>query len=175
MSNSKKEFISIGDVPDLYKNHLREILTFVFSFVHNEDDAKEITHDAFCNLLREVKIKKIENTNSRAYLFKIARNLCIDNLRKNKVNTTHLKDNIEKSSPLDSIEDKIVDSMLIDSLQEYINTSLSETESSVFKLKFYYKLGLKEISYIVNSSISSVSRMIKKIIDQLEKEFPDIF
>ena len=71
-------------------------------------------------------------------------------------------------------EDKLIDSIIIESIYEYIETNLSEKEVTVFKLKYYYRLNQEEISQVVESSVATVSRILSKITNELAERFPDV-
>jgi DNA-directed RNA polymerase specialized sigma subunit len=76
--------------------------------------------------------------------------------------------------PNGSSEDTLIDAIIIDYIYEYIDKNLSEKEAAVFRLKYYYRLNLDEISVIVETSVSSISRMLGKITKEIEEKFPDI-
>ena len=69
------EIYKFEDVPDLYRKHLRGILAFFYSYVHNEEDAKELAQDVFYKICEQIKKGLVEKINFKAYLYKTARNL----------------------------------------------------------------------------------------------------
>ena len=177
MPNNQDTYLTADDILSLYKDHLHEIIAFVYNYVKDEEDAKDLTQDIFYKLYEDVQKRKIKNINPRAYLYRTARNYCIDTLRK-KGGRTESYESAE-FEPADqfkhgSTEDKLIDSIIVDSLYEYIEKNLPEKECTVFKLKYIYNLNLEEISDAVETSISTISRMLTNISKKLEEKFPDI-
>ena len=171
---TEQKYITADDIPDLYRKYLKEILSFIYGYVRDAEETKDLAQDVFYKLWKDVEKKKIPDVNIRGYIYKIAQNHCIDTIRKKKIATTSIMEEYLPEQRADSMEDQIIDSLTIQSVYDYIHHNLSETESTVFKLKYLHKLKLEEISEIVETSISSLSRILQKITAHLGEKFPDI-
>ena len=56
---------------------------FAYTYVHNEDDALDVVHDAICKSL--TNINTLKDTDSiKPWIYRIVANCAIDNIRKNK-------------------------------------------------------------------------------------------
>jgi RNA polymerase sigma-70 factor (ECF subfamily) len=81
-----------GDAPPvvvrrLFEEHNRKLVRFLLSLLHNEQDAVEVAQEAYVQLLR---LQKPGGPNLlTAYLFKIARNIAIDRVRRSKVRANY--------------------------------------------------------------------------------------
>ena len=168
------QYLNIDDLQTLYQDHVKEISAFVYNFFKNPEETFDTTQDIFFKLFEHIQNQKIETTNPRAYIYKVARNHCIDVLKKKKIQTTTYEANSALLSNGRRSEAKIIDSLIIDSIYNYIENNLPETEATIFKLKFIYNFNLEEIVDVVGTSLSTVSRIIKKITLELEEKFPDI-
>lgn len=81
---------------DIYKKHGRELLAYICGFVRGTETAEDILHDAFVRLIRYSQNHPFDENNIRAFLYKIARNLCIDYSRKSrKHQESSLVENVE--------------------------------------------------------------------------------
>jgi RNA polymerase sigma-70 factor (ECF subfamily) len=88
--------IDNNTLSDIYDKHARELFVYIFGFVRSRESAEDILHDAFVRLIRFSRDHPLDERNIRAYLYKIAKNLCIDHVRKNRnKQESTLHDNIE--------------------------------------------------------------------------------
>jgi RNA polymerase sigma factor (sigma-70 family) len=167
-------FITSADIPGLYRKHIRELHAFINSKTRNDDDAGDISHDVFCRLHELVLKKKVPDINARAFLYKIARNLIIDHSRKKVNRSQQLNDNIEITDNRDSSENRVLDRMIIRSINEYIENELTEKEADVFRLRYFHGLKLEEIAEVIGSSPASIYRLLESVSGRIEKKFPDM-
>src|SRR5262245_27837684 len=67
----------------LFEEHNRKLIRFLLARLQNEQDAVEIAQEAYVQLLQLEKAGSVGLL--QAYLFKIARNLAVDRVRRRKV------------------------------------------------------------------------------------------
>jgi RNA polymerase sigma-70 factor (ECF subfamily) len=80
----------------LFEEHNRRLVRFLLSLLHNEQDAVEVAQEAYVQLLQ---LQKPGGPNLlTAYLFKIARNIAIDRVRRSKVRADY-----SQSSPASDV------------------------------------------------------------------------
>lgn len=91
----QNQFINIvNDYKDLIYNQ-------AYYFTNNKQDAEDITQDVFIKLwhnLPEIKKRFI-----KSWIIKVARNTCIDFIRKKKENISIIQDNDEEDIPFEEI------------------------------------------------------------------------
>ena len=65
----------------LYLQYYQEIYVYIFSYCKNRDAAEDLTQETFLKALLSLRDT---HENMRAWLYKVARNLSIDYLKKRK-------------------------------------------------------------------------------------------
>lgn len=71
----------------LFQDHNRKLVRFLLARLQNEQDAVEVAQEAYVQLLQ---LEKTATTGLlQAYLFRIARNLAVDRVRRRKVRASH--------------------------------------------------------------------------------------
>ncbi|MBQ7874360.1 MAG: sigma-70 family RNA polymerase sigma factor [Oscillospiraceae bacterium] len=68
----------------LYEDYYDYMRKKAFSFVRNDDEAEELVHDAFVNLIENVKVViKVDPKKLPSYIMSTIRNVCINKWKKN--------------------------------------------------------------------------------------------
>jgi RNA polymerase sigma-70 factor (ECF subfamily) len=70
----------LGAFDVLYERHERHLLGFIRKHLADAQEAEDALHDAFLAVLRESEARRSASS-FRAWLFQIARNLCLNRLR----------------------------------------------------------------------------------------------
>lgn len=70
----------LGAFDELYARHERHLFGFIVSHLADRCEAEDVLHDAFMAVLRERQAGR-SVTSFRAWLFQIARRLCLNRLR----------------------------------------------------------------------------------------------
>ncbi|WP_372936337.1 RNA polymerase sigma-70 factor [Seonamhaeicola sp.] len=141
-----------------YYNH---ILGFCIQFIYNENDAKNITQEAFLNLWEHRKnINKPKGIET--YLYTYAKSKCLNAIRHNKVkenyknNTLNKKEQTLNFEVLKSME---FDALSLNELQALIDKSINElpqkTKTIFIKKRFDNKKN-SEIAEELGISIKTV-------------------
>ena len=71
---------AFGMIVERYK---KQMYSVVYSMTHNHSDADDISQDTFIKAFENLRKFKL-GTNFRSWLYRIAVNLCIDHLRRQK-------------------------------------------------------------------------------------------
>jgi RNA polymerase sigma factor (sigma-70 family) len=155
-------------ISELYDAFARELLIYIYSFVRSQESSEDILHDTFIRLLKHAKDDSIADKNLRAMLYKIARNICIDHLRKtNRGQEIQLDENIEASDnePIDVINAK--------HLQEKIDAILGSCDAvsrSVFIMKKELMLTYESIAERLGISERTAKRKVQQTTEKLITE-----
>jgi len=67
---------------EYYENYAKEIYTYIYSFCHDHGLAEDVVQDTFYSAYKSINETKVDHL--KAWLFKIAYNLFIDHIRKEK-------------------------------------------------------------------------------------------
>jgi RNA polymerase sigma factor (sigma-70 family) len=160
--------INNKEISEVYDDSAKELYIYIFSFLKSKEKSEDILHDAFIKLLSHADSKKIININLRAMLYTIARNLCIDYLRKEKrARETMLDENLKDT------KDRIEDDLEKNELQEKIYSILDSIDSvsrSIFVMKKELDLTYIEIASRLEISERTVKRKMQKITEKLIDE-----
>lgn len=140
----------------LYGEMKRPIYTVVLRIVQNKECAEDVTHDLFLQLFVEPPDSSVKNP--RAWIFRTARNLAIDALRKKG------GEELQEESAVTNDADEAI------SLQLDIKTAfgrLSSVERQIVSLHANGGLGFAEIGKIVGLSLPATYRRYQKAVKTL--------
>ena len=156
LNGNRESFDSLVDI------YIKSIFNFSYRLIGNKKDAEDVTQDIFLKVWKN--IKKFDTEKSfKTWIFSIAKNTCIDYLRKKKDvpmsyfddenGGNFIEDNLETEEQ--NAEEKIVlkeNKKLIDeSLKE-----LSITQKEIVVMKYVNDLSLSEVAEIMNMSKDTV-------------------
>ena len=158
---------AFATIVDRYK---KQIYSIAYSMTHNHADADDLSQDTFIKAYENLRKFKL-GTNFRAWLYRIAKNLCIDHLRRKK---RFSEDDLDaQASSLPDGNPGPQEDMEASELMENITTavdSLPKDQHTVVVLREMQGLGLKEIAKIMNSSESTVRWRLHYARKKLQKK-----
>ncbi|MCD4779431.1 MAG: sigma-70 family RNA polymerase sigma factor [Candidatus Omnitrophica bacterium] len=152
----------------------------VYNFVHNVDDAKELSQDAFVKVYYSIGRFK-ENSSFFTWFYRILINVCIDHGKKRRISVIPFSqirgaDGIARSCVVDSIEDKQARNPLRILLSGELNQrisqaidSLSERQRIVFILRHFENLSINEIAEHINCSEGTVKSHLARAVKKLQE------
>ena len=113
-------------------------------FLPNEEDASDALQDAFCRLWP--KRNQIHSSQeAEALAVTTIRNLCIDQIRKEKMDVVEL-DADRDSKPSETIEERLAKEELFLEVEEIINRQLSPIQRQILREKEYEGKSIEEIA-----------------------------
>ncbi|MCK5595215.1 sigma-70 family RNA polymerase sigma factor [bacterium] len=156
---------------ELMDRHEKSILNFTYRLLSSRTEAEDITQEVFLRAY-----KNIETFESRAkfstWLFKIARNLCLNKLRHTFRFPTFSIDKPIRGSEHDfqrQVENKKqvspASSLLKKELQDTVKAalgSLPKNQKAAVVLRRYEDMSYKEISTVMGCSVSAVRSMLNR-------------
>ena len=158
--------------------YYESIFKYCYCMVGNENDAKDCTQETFVRyLMRLEKSTPIEN--HRAYLYKIAKSVCLEYAhqveRRNRdiadyINATNIVDNlsIEEQVEVDNIE-KHIDQIVSDILN-----TLDAEDKALYSDYYIHKLTYKQIAFNQNVSEAAICKRMKTIRRTIEKLIKEV-
>jgi len=153
-------------IRDYYKKHSRELYIYIYRLTGSRETSEDLLHDVFINLINYSSKKEVEDSSARAFLYKIAHNLCINYIKKNsRIKTVNIDNSVELASD-GSIEDKI----FRDEINSEINSLLEEVDpetKSIFIMR--KELGLTAAEIAANTGVSerTVRRKLEAVLKYL--------
>jgi RNA polymerase sigma-70 factor (ECF subfamily) len=157
-----------GAYQELYERFKRPIMSYVQSWVHNRTIAEEITQDVFLKVYRYRDSYEKKSALS-TWLWTIARNACLDHLRKKKEFSISEGEESEESnspvrledieSPLTSAENALIENARRQSVEDCMK-ELSTLQRETLVLRTVDEMPYEEIAQVVQSTPSSVKSLL---------------
>ena len=153
--------IAVGDdnaFALLYEKTKRGVFAFVYSYLQNYADTEDVMQETFIAVKQKAKLYK-PNTDARAWILQIAKNLSLDELRKRK-------QRIEKA---ETIHNEPYEEPRIPFLDELTKT-LSDKEREIVLLHAVWNYKHKEIADMKELPLGTVTWIYKTALAKLKKE-----
>lgn len=162
----------------LLERHQKDLFSFIFYKVMDEDLANDIFQDTFVKIIVTLKEKRY-NEEGKFILWakRIAYNLIIDHYRlKNKHSkiseTTYENDEFSIfdiiREPSENIEDQLVSNQIYQDLMKMV-CCLPENQQEIIRLRFFDGLSFKEIAEQTDSSINTTLGRVRYALINLRK------
>lgn len=173
---SGKEKIRLYD--SLLDDNYRKIRCYVFSILQNDDDAKDVVQDVFCELWQN--IDSVEHKNIKSYLFTAAKWKCWNILKKRKVVAAYKDDECKKAasdelarvllsaSGMENAEDSEIIRIISDSLN-----SMPEKTREAFRMSRFEACSYKEIAERQGCTVKNIEYRIMSALRILHKNLKD--
>lgn len=163
----------------LVDGHRQMVVNTCFGLLHNIDDAEDLAQDVFIEVFRSVENFRADSKIS-TWLYRIAVNRSLNFIRDNKkrkwfqsfddaVESKKETLNLLAAGYSDNPESGTENSQRALILHEAID-SLPENQRVAFTLNKYEDLAYKEISEVMNLSVSSVESLIHRAKKNLQKK-----
>ena len=162
----------------LIERHQRELFSFIFYKVLDEELANDFFQDTFIKIILKLKEGKYaEKDKFILWAKRIASNLIIDYFRVKskyiKVSDTSYED--EEFSIFNTIketEDNIEDRLILNQIHadlKNIMSLLPENQQEIIKMRFYDELTFKEIAELTNTSINTTLGRMRYALMNIRK------
>lgn len=153
--------------------HYDEISYYIQKLTGDKTLAKDLTQETYAKVL---EINKNSNIIiQKAYLYKVAQNLVIDKVRKDKVLVQTSYEEEEHSISLNDYPEEIISSEIRKKKLKDCIKNLSIQNKKTFILHYYKGYTRKEISEILGISVNAVekniTRAVLKIKEQMKKDY----
>lgn len=173
--------ISSGDsvaFQEFVERYKKKIYYIAYDITGDHDDAEDVSQEVFIKVFRSLKTFR-RNAKISSWLYQISVNASIDLLRKKSSKPEKLMDDIERAdiqenlpgssthaqNPERSAEDFIIQNHISQALQK-----VSPKERSVFVMRHYNELKIREIAEILNVSPGTVKALFYRATRKLRKE-----
>lgn len=159
----------------LYQAYYQELYIYIYSYCHSRQASEDILQETF---LKAILSLSDQHKNMRAWLYKVARNLCINALKREKLqsNSGKMKEIVlenESENPLS----KLLQDEQYRLLYEAISR-LNRTKREVLLMQYFGRLSQKEIASVLHMTPENVrvtaNRARKELRKYLEEEENDL-
>ena len=188
MRQSDEELMSSYQAGDamafdvLLSRHKKPLYNFIYRFLHNEQAAEEAFQEVFMRVIRN-RDEYRESAKFTTWIYTIARNFCIDQLRKQKFRnhkpletendiqgdllmTTEYR---QSRDPQDFTMAKELEQHLEDAL-----ISLPAPQREVFLLRHFQNMPFEEIANVSDISVNTVKSRMRYALQHIEKHFQSV-
>jgi RNA polymerase sigma-70 factor (ECF subfamily) len=167
------EFLAgdIASFEQLLKKYRKEIYYFALRLLGNPEDAEDVAQMAFVNVFRSLRNFK-KQSQFKTWVYKIALNLCLNHLKKNKVTETEELDHTIASDDDTSMSmlEKEERHELLKAVEE-----LPEKQRLTVILRTYQDLSYQEVSRILGCSEGAAKANFHFALQKLKKKLSKVY
>ena len=155
---------------ELLDRHQGAVYGLAFRFLKDMQEAEDIAQEVFLRLYRTSADYKPQAT-LRTYLFRIAKNLCIDSLRK------------KRPEPMDELPETIDDKTAFEQLSNAESmqrlqdavSKLPENQRAAIILRHDQDMSYKEIAESLDVTVGAVESLLLRARRTLRDRLPDLY
>jgi RNA polymerase sigma-70 factor (ECF subfamily) len=162
-----------GNLSRILEDCYHKVYKMCLFYLDNKEEALDMTQEVCYKITQKIKSFRGEAGIS-TWIFRLTKNLLINHLKRQKIIRFFSLDQDNRdfesleSTPQSIMEKKQEDSLKIQRLKSAI-TKLSSREKTAFYLFYYEGLKQKEISEIMQTSISAIESLIFKSKRKIKK------
>ena len=163
VDSNNKELFEI-----LYNRFSKMIYNKCYSFVNNEDEAKDLTQDIFLKLFLKLSSFK-GNSKFSTWVYSFTYNHCINYVTRNPIKKHEVR--LPDSYQLENYSNNILlmecnDDSYVDKLNSSLK-NMSNEDRSILVMKYQQELTIKNLENLLGISSSAVKMRIKRAKERL--------
>jgi RNA polymerase sigma-70 factor (ECF subfamily) len=150
----------------LYRSSAADVYAYVASLLRDRAAAEDVTSLAFERAFRRRALFDVRRGTPRSWLFAIARNAALDELRRRRRSGALLHDVADESSAFEDIDPELAERRMLvrDGL-----ASLDPRDREVILLKFVGRLSNAELARVLRCSESNAGTRLHRAIERLRE------
>lgn len=153
---------------ELYEKYFDKIYKYIYLKTYNIELTQDITSQVFLKALDKINSFKNDNdSNFKAWLYRIAHNLVVDNYK--KADKTLSMDSILEPFYIDNLQNNIDNKEQLKNIFSYFN-SLNLKHKEVLILRIWEDLPFKDISKITTLSESNCKKIVSRTLKNLPED-----
>ena len=150
----------------LYRDSRDDVFAYVSGLLRDRSAAEDVTAQAFERAYRRRSSFDARRGTHRAWLFGIARNAALDELRRRRRTTELVTDPVDTEAP--ASEETVELALRRTALRAAI-AGLAPRERELVALKFFAGLANTEIASVVGTSESNVGTRLHRVLEKLRE------
>lgn len=160
---------STGLMAELFERHHRQVYGFFYRMSGNREMSEDLVQDVFLRILRYRETYQ-PRTSFAAWMYGIARNAMIDQMRKRRPETAFEDGSFELPSPEQPVDESLRAQQEKDILQKAL-ASLPADKREVLILSRYQDLKYEEIGRILGCEPNAVKQRVFRAVKTLGERF----
>ena len=152
----------------LYRSSRDDVYAYVATLLRDRAAAEDVTALAFERAYRRRRTFDRRRGEERAWLFGIARNAALDELRRRRRVTELAADPEDPSLPVEALEDGAEIALRRTAVREAL-AKLSGREREIVALKFHAGLSNAELARVLGVSESNAGTLLYRTMEKLRK------
>ncbi len=149
----------------LYRSSAADVYAYVASLLRDRAAAEDVTAQAFERAFRKRRSFDDKRGSERAWLFGIARNAALDELRRRKRSSALLVEPTDEGPP---VEDHVESSARRETVRAALNL-LDPADRELVALKFFAGLSNPEIAKVIGTSESNAGTRLHRAVSKLRE------
>jgi RNA polymerase sigma factor (sigma-70 family) len=158
----------------LYRSSRDDVYAYVSGLLRDRSAAEEVTAQAFERAWRKRRQIKPDRGSPRTWLFGIARNAALDELRRRSRQAQMREDSVETQAPAPGVRRIDPESTAVDRvvLRQAI-AALGGRDRELVALKFFAGLSNAEIAAVIGTSESNAGTRLHRVVEKLRRSFDE--
>jgi RNA polymerase sigma-70 factor, ECF subfamily len=157
---------------ELVRLYQKKVFALAFGFFRDREDALEIVQETFMRVYEKIGRYRPDHS-LQSWIYRVARNLCVDYYRKN-VKKRKLEDGFDSVSErqLGCADTAVADWELrrITVAIDHSVAGLSWRQKEVFSLKYHQGMKLRQVAETMGISIGTVKALHHRAINRIRRE-----
>ena len=150
----------------LYRSSAADVYAYVASLLRDRSAAEDVTALAFERAFRRRALFDVRRGTPRSWLFAIARNAALDEMRRRRRSGALLHDVADTTSELEDLDPDLADRRLL--VREGL-AELAAGDREVILLKFVGRLSNAELARVLRCSESNAGTRLHRAIERLRE------
>lgn len=139
------------------EQHLAAVLSFTQRFVRDRAEAEDITQETFSRVWQHAANWQDQGLTPRSWLYRIARNLCIDTLRQRRVSSHEIDELPGTGTPEQIASEQQQARQLRQAIEQ-----LPEQQRSALCLSVYQGLSQREAAAVLDISVRALESLLAR-------------
>ncbi len=167
--------IKLGDekaLEMLFHDYYQPLCQYAFSFLNDREDAEEVVQNSFVRIWEKRKEISIQ-TSAKAYLYRMIRNSCLNEIQHQKVKTQHQEIAKMDSPGVEHASDSVA---IRGELEDKIRSAMQKLPEQcrlIFTLSRFEELKYKAIAKQLNISVKTVENQMGKALKIMRSELKE--
>ncbi len=153
----------------LYRSSRDDVFAYAFTLLRDRGAAEDVTAAAFERAYRRRRTFDRRRGEERAWLFGIARNAALDELRRRKRVTALMTDPADAGAPVSGLHDDELDVAIRRTVVRDALASLPARDRELIALKFHAGLSNAELARVLGVSESNAGTLLHRSMSKLRK------